>query len=1698
MGVVWLGRQRSLSRRVALKVVKQRLSADSAQQAAFLDEAILTAQLEHPNIVPIHDLACDQSGRLFYVMKEIQGQPWSSTFRQDPQRDLEILMSVADAIAFAHSRGIVHRDLKPDNVMVGQYGEVQVVDWGLAFPLDIFPEKASLSSIPNRGCTPVYAAPELVAGGRREIGPWSDIYLLGAILFHLETGTPPHTGRDVSSCCLAAQRNEIVPTDREGELLEIARKAMATLPAERYATVPEFQEAIRQYREHQESLRMSALAQAALDRARETGRYDDYDRALFGFDQALALWPGNTTARQQLSDTRLDYASAALRSEDLNRGLGLLQPGEPTHQSLRSQLLAAQQHRDRRGRRERTLKRSLFWLGACTVMVSLAAAVFSFYEQKKAQTAKSASLDAKQQAETKSREAEKSKILAEFSALVANQAQQLADIAKCQAQKSQILAEFSAAVANRAKLDADTERDRAEYHAYVASIGKAQAAIDLGDFYSATAAFRETTPPGSSPAPTGLPAAPPLPEGADSPGVVRRGWEWERLNYLLRHAREQLVPNLAEEPIPAGAFAQHPHSGALLWSENIPEGGLYWLLPPADLPGTSEPQPLTPLRVLSAASPITCIRIAPQGDWLAIGTESGQVRLWHAPTLDSQPPAGPGFTLEFRPGVPIRDLAFLSHPSHPGQRVLLAAQDRTVSAWVQSPATDPATAAWEPLPALPESFFKVQALAVTPGKNLVIRAGDSGKAELFELRSPEARLQNSRGTPWSWQPVLRPGQRLALFSTAGNLPIIACVASPDGRLVATASQDSQVQIWNPDGVDETQNPGAMAPGTPPVSTFSTQQPVVSLSFSADAQTLVATLADSSIQIWDARESAWRLRKVLRGHRSPAIYAGFQHGSSKVIISAARDGRVLRWNLDDYSEVTTTSLSSAGPENSESIELARNLSPENRLLSDLFGLALAPSGEFLVVASRGRSARLWPVNSAGQLQVGSPPVLLEEPVPQNLTQVEWFPSGPHADLVATCDMRGEISLWNSRRAVRIGRIPAPTASPSSQRASASLAGQENLFAISSDGRRLAVLREGDGLVVHQVADLLGPADHPAADPATAGSLSLKGLEVPLSWIGFAPGPEGTLEAVDQRGQLWSWSRRSATPQIHPVPVHTEQTLSTTAVSRTEQHLAVARSDGRILRYPLGATGSPDVVETGADAVQFLVSSPARFWCVVRNSDDPANRDTPRGQVLLELQEWSWSGTTPLRRMPLDALVRPFPDSAVGRPAATGGSPQLFAFRVVEREGRPVAVAVLVAGKESLIREADLSQPLPLVWRESVSAPFRGAGPASTSRQSTCQDLACSPDGLNAVTIGGRQACLWNLRGNDSPWTATVPLGPHSVVSAVGIAPDSRHLVTASWDQSLGFWKLEHEAGRQGSTRIRKLCRVWIPEGGAIGQLAFFPGPVERSHPQRFWFATGHQDGLVRVWSWNPDEDPRPQLREGWVPPPASGPNAPVEALAIDAHSGLLAFTRRSELWTWRFLRDARGELIAQTCERVPELDRSPDSPLRSAGSGSLVRKTCLSFSTDGTLLAVGGDDSRIRLLRTASWEPLLREPLAGHSLPVRGLTFSAAGDRLVSVSDDGTARVWNIELPDSEIITSRELLTLRFATSRDPTSGSAPGGTGASQPAGSGADSPVRTPQPPRLGRPRGVLFLPGDAGLVAVGTSGSDAEQQLIVWPARD
>ena len=141
--------------------------------------------------MPIYDLGKDESGLLFYSMKHVKGTPWNQVIGDKSlAENVEILMKVADAVAFAHSRGVVHRDLKPENVMLGGYGEVLLMDWGLA----IKPESPAAKAA-GVGGTPAYMAPEMIVARPEEIGFSADIYLLGAILYEIVTGIPPHDGR---------------------------------------------------------------------------------------------------------------------------------------------------------------------------------------------------------------------------------------------------------------------------------------------------------------------------------------------------------------------------------------------------------------------------------------------------------------------------------------------------------------------------------------------------------------------------------------------------------------------------------------------------------------------------------------------------------------------------------------------------------------------------------------------------------------------------------------------------------------------------------------------------------------------------------------------------------------------------------------------------------------------------------------------------------------------------------------------------------------------------------------------------------------------------------------------------------------------------------------------------------------------------------------------------------------------------------------------------------------------------------------------------------------------------------------------------------------------------------------------------------------------------------------------------------------
>ena len=330
MGVIHAARQTSIDRIIAIKMIRPELAEDAEAQAKFLAEAAVTGALDHPNIVPVHDLGVNEAGCLFYSMKRVNGVPWSCVIAEAAlSQNLETLMKVSDAVAFAHSRGLIHRDLKPDNVMLGDFGEVLVMDWGLAASIaattaTTVGEASPIADLSVIGGTPSYMAPEMARGQVSSLGIASDVYLLGAILFEILSGWPPHTGESLSKCIQAAAENRIQRTAAKGELIDIAFKSMATLPEDRYAGVKEFQAALRSYRSHSESNALSARAAGKLANAKLTGAYDDYARALFLHEEALAMWGDNASARDGVRAARVSYAACAFEKHDLDLAASLL------------------------------------------------------------------------------------------------------------------------------------------------------------------------------------------------------------------------------------------------------------------------------------------------------------------------------------------------------------------------------------------------------------------------------------------------------------------------------------------------------------------------------------------------------------------------------------------------------------------------------------------------------------------------------------------------------------------------------------------------------------------------------------------------------------------------------------------------------------------------------------------------------------------------------------------------------------------------------------------------------------------------------------------------------------------------------------------------------------------------------------------------------------------------------------------------------------------------------------------------------------------------------------------------------------------------------------------------------------------------------------------------------------------------------
>jgi tetratricopeptide (TPR) repeat protein/serine/threonine protein kinase len=268
MGEVRQVRDPDLRRTLAMKIIHPRLLAHPRSVSRFIEEAQVEAQLQHPHIVPVHELGQLADGRHYFTMKEVRGTELSKKicavhalsnldrWRPGPDgttfRDIvHIFRQVCDAVAFAHSQGVIHRDLKPDNIMIGDFGEVLVVDWGLAKVLgreespedgefeDFVQTDRSISDahqtrMGSIAGTPCYMAPEQAFGHTENVGMATDVYTLGSILYEILSGNPPFDGATAEEVLEKVKNSQpsVLRATEEDVTEEVGDDATSTTPAQ--------------------------------------------------------------------------------------------------------------------------------------------------------------------------------------------------------------------------------------------------------------------------------------------------------------------------------------------------------------------------------------------------------------------------------------------------------------------------------------------------------------------------------------------------------------------------------------------------------------------------------------------------------------------------------------------------------------------------------------------------------------------------------------------------------------------------------------------------------------------------------------------------------------------------------------------------------------------------------------------------------------------------------------------------------------------------------------------------------------------------------------------------------------------------------------------------------------------------------------------------------------------------------------------------------------------------------------------------------------------------------------------------------------------------------------------------------------------------------------------------------------------------
>ena len=1552
MGVVYAARQASIDRTVAVKMLKPSMTQDASQRNKFLSEAVITGELEHPNIVPIYELGYNVQEGLFYAMKCVQGTPWDKVIREKSlTENLDILLRVCDAIAFAHSRGVIHRDLKPENTMLGGYGEVLVMDWGLALPFGNQSRSRAIGVKAGMGGTPAYMAPEMATGPFDQMGPASDIYLLGAILYEIITGSPPHQGRDVMKCLFAAARNEIVPTDKSGELVEIALRAMATKVVDRYPTVQDFQHAIRGYYEHAESIATSDRAEQELQESQQTGNYEGFSRAVFGFQEAVARWDGNTAAWEGVVKAKQAYAATALRRDDLDLAASLLDADCPEHAETRSQITAALAERTARQRRLKTARRTVIGLAAMVFVIVSVALVVTNQLRNQAVRAALAEADAKQQALA----AAEAEAQAKRTALAAAESERTAKVAAQDAQaaesKARLAAQMSFEAEKVAKVEAIEARNRAdeareaeavarreaEYEEYVALIGLAAANIEENAFGNARSLLEKCTP--------GL-----------------RNWEWRRLMHLCTQSVAEFptrdrVHDLAFAP-DGRRFAIATAQGIQIWDRQ---------------------QPDQPTLVFARGEAMEAVAWSPVSELVAVGghTKDREFQLWNAIT---------GQLVATLPGH--TEAVVRIRFSKRGDRLLTASLDHTARLWdtdsrrelgrfqehdwlvwdaafsgderfVVTASHDGTARVWPLTPLVPQSSTSAPNRAVVPphakaamkladnpalqgSANRVSTIGSDAHVPIAAERPPlesrigmslsrenlpsssranapssvnplPARSPNELGMSARSESVLRTvsnmitvqdsaaagttsaapsATRLAPFDGHSG-PVYAVAVSPVESLVVSGGYDKQLLLWRPDDLKPFDYQGLLAGRNPPRTRFEKlgehASAIRSIHFSHDGKLLLTAGHDNTVKLWDV--TTRRLLKSFRGHDS-WVRAAIFSPDEQTVLSGGFDQRAKLWDVAGYEEVRVL---------------------QGRVFAGhtdaVLSAAFSQDDLRVVTASRDRTAKTFDIGTGKQT------LSLTDGHAFLATTAVYFDQGQKLLTAAADDT---VRVWNDD-GVELLRLRGT--------------GLAAAAAVSPDGRWIAT---GAPLNVAQQAGEASRTPRSERVPGTqvvrlwsaeTGQLKYEwaGHKSEVTAVAFSPNGRFLYSGdANGRGQLWDLQTPGSSQRLD---WHTSK-ITAAVFLPDGARLLTASDDNTVCQWDTRGGSDTSVPEAKPAAVQPLstlaLKHPDTVWSI------DISRDGKRALTSCA------DGQARLWQLDPPQVVRSFQPN--------GGA---ISFGALAPDGQ---TALAVDTTRRTVHQWNLETAQERLYPD----PQRGTGP--------CLDLQrlgglvwtalFTPDGRDILTVGGNEARRWDV----TTQSEVMSFSPHRAVASASFSSDQQQVVTASWDHSAKIWDATTGAP------LRKLT-------GHTQQLnsALF-SPVDKA-----LVLTASDDRTARLWNANEERVIATLSHPAAVRVAAF--SADGQGIVTGCDDGLARIWKREE-----------------TAQPVLEL-RGHDGPILAA-----------QFSRDGAFVVTGSGDNTARIWDVASGASL--QVLAAHTAAVTAVGFSPDGTRVLTASEDFTSRLWD--------------------------------------------------------------------------------------------